>query len=305
MMQPRSASTHSKINCMMRSSNWSMSSVWLTASAVRYMTCRLLRARASQRLCGPVGRADRRSGSLPAGSSSGRSASDRPGCRPRTMSILSARLDDGASPGPVKSIMRAADLHLVAAGQLVLLDPLAVDERAVGAAQVGEDVVVAGAADLGVPARDFGVVHLDLIARLAPQGERGGIGIQLEPSSLIPALNDEQRGHGLEILNERVTQDRWNSAFGRRSHWPTSLRFAGQCHPAVGVPPLGGLRAQGPRYYGALPPNGGTPTSSRRSVRSTLARAEQLLDFTDERLVMIGFGDKLATRGGGSQPRRA
>ena len=28
-----------------------MSSVWLTASAVRYITCRLLRARASQRFC--------------------------------------------------------------------------------------------------------------------------------------------------------------------------------------------------------------------------------------------------------------
>ncbi len=50
MMQPRSASTHSKINCMMRCSNWSMSSVWLTASAVRYMICKLLRARASQGL---------------------------------------------------------------------------------------------------------------------------------------------------------------------------------------------------------------------------------------------------------------
>ena len=47
MMQPRSASTHSKIKSMIRRSSWSMSSVWLTASAVRYMTCRLLRARAS------------------------------------------------------------------------------------------------------------------------------------------------------------------------------------------------------------------------------------------------------------------
>ena len=52
MMQPRSASTHSKINSMMRLSNWSMSSVWLTASAVRYITWRLLRARASQEFCG-------------------------------------------------------------------------------------------------------------------------------------------------------------------------------------------------------------------------------------------------------------
>ena len=52
MMQPRSASTHSKINSIIRCSNWSMSSVWLTASAVRYITCRLLRARASQEFCG-------------------------------------------------------------------------------------------------------------------------------------------------------------------------------------------------------------------------------------------------------------
>ena len=48
--QPRSASTHSKISSMIRCSNWSMSSVWLAASAVWYMTSRLLRARASQGL---------------------------------------------------------------------------------------------------------------------------------------------------------------------------------------------------------------------------------------------------------------
>ena len=50
-MQPRSASTHSKTSCRMRPSSSSMSSVWLTASDVRYITWRLLRARASQRLC--------------------------------------------------------------------------------------------------------------------------------------------------------------------------------------------------------------------------------------------------------------
>ena len=50
MMQPRSASTHSNTSCRMRLSSSSMSSVWLTARAVRYITCRLLRARASQRL---------------------------------------------------------------------------------------------------------------------------------------------------------------------------------------------------------------------------------------------------------------
>ena len=47
-MQPRSASTHSNTSCSTRSSSSSMSSVWLTARAVRYITCRLLRARASQ-----------------------------------------------------------------------------------------------------------------------------------------------------------------------------------------------------------------------------------------------------------------
>ena len=52
MMQPRSASTHSKISSMIRLSNWSMSSVWLTARAVRYITWRLLRALASQEFCG-------------------------------------------------------------------------------------------------------------------------------------------------------------------------------------------------------------------------------------------------------------
>ena len=56
---------------------------------------------------------------------------------------------------------RAADLHLVAAGQLVLADALAVDERAVGAVQVGDRVVALDAADFGVVAGDFGVVKLD------------------------------------------------------------------------------------------------------------------------------------------------
>ncbi len=101
--QPRSASTHSKIRSMMRFSNWSMSSVWLTAKAVRYMTSRLLRARASQESCG--GSAAVRNIRLPScwvtewmirDLSSGAAAA--------AMRIVPARSSSGSSPGPVYSI---------------------------------------------------------------------------------------------------------------------------------------------------------------------------------------------------------
>ena len=63
---------------------------------------------------------------------------------------------------------RAAELNLVAAGQAMLADAFAVDERAVGAAQVGDHVVVVDAADFGVLAGDFGVVQLEGIRGVPP-----------------------------------------------------------------------------------------------------------------------------------------
>ena len=63
---------------------------------------------------------------------------------------------------------RAAELHLVAAGQLVLADLPAVDEGAVRAAQVAEDELVAASREFDVVARDFGVVQLHGVRRAAP-----------------------------------------------------------------------------------------------------------------------------------------
>ena len=160
MMQPRSASTHSKISSMIRCSNWSMSSVWLTASAVRYMTCRLLRARASHEFCG---------------SSASKVEDAAPfllrhrADDPRAVARLGRRADADDLGQVLLRLLgrarvehqRAAHLDLIAAGELVLADALAVDERAVGTVQVGDRVVVVDAADFGVMAGDFGVVQLD------------------------------------------------------------------------------------------------------------------------------------------------
>ena len=58
---------------------------------------------------------------------------------------------------------RAADLHAVAALERPLAHRLAVDERAVRAVQIGEDVTGFVLAEVGVPAGDFAVVELDQI----------------------------------------------------------------------------------------------------------------------------------------------
>jgi len=100
MMQPRSASTHSKIRSKMRRSNWSMSSVWLTASAVRYITCKLLRARASHEFCGAS--APAANTRLPSSWLTERTIRDpsvgSSGCPMRTIPAKSSRV---SSTGPV------------------------------------------------------------------------------------------------------------------------------------------------------------------------------------------------------------
>ena len=95
---------------------------------------------------------------------------------------------------------RAAELQLVAAGELVFFDLLAVDERAVGAVQVADEILFAAAAELGVLARDFGVVQLHGVGGAAAERDRGAI--QPEASALIAALDHEQRRHD-EILVRR------------------------------------------------------------------------------------------------------
>ena len=94
---------------------------------------------------------------------------------------------------------RAADLHLIAAGKFLLLNPLIVDERAVGTAEVRKKKSVAVAAQLGMPARHFGVVKLDRIAGLAAKRKRHAMAIQLKAGSLVTTLNHEQRSsHGID-----------------------------------------------------------------------------------------------------------
>ena len=188
MTQPRSASTHSKINCMIRLSNWSMSCVWLTARAVRYMICRLLRAWASHALCGGA-------------SGTSKIALPSSCVIERTIRELSGRVaaqHDVDLVGQVfrrriarigEQHQRAADLQPVAAGQLVLFDALAVDEGAVRAAQVDDRVDVALAADFGMAARDFGVVNLDEVRRVAAETHHPVFQLELRP--LVATRDDK------------------------------------------------------------------------------------------------------------------
>jgi hypothetical protein len=69
------------------------------------------------------------------------------------------------------------------------LDALAIDEGAVGAAQV-DDVVEAGfAADFGVAARDLGIVDLEEVRRVSTETHRGLFQLELGP--LVATGNDE------------------------------------------------------------------------------------------------------------------
>ena len=83
-----------------------------------------------------------------------------------------------------------AHLDLVAAGQAVLANPLAVDESAVGAAQIGDGEIGVGAAELGVVSGDFRVVDLNGVGGLASQPEDSLP--QLETCALVVSTNHEQ-----------------------------------------------------------------------------------------------------------------
>ncbi len=169
-----------------------MSSVWLTASAVRYMTCRLLRARASQGLS-PSSSPSLRIW-LPSAWLIERTMRElSPVCR-GTMSILPDRSGRVVADAGEEH-QRAAHLHLVAAGQLVRVIALAVDERAVGAVQIDQRERAAFARQLGVVAGDFLIVQLNGVRRLAADAQ--GIALQLELDPLVVAANDEQRRHDL------------------------------------------------------------------------------------------------------------
>ncbi len=68
-------------------------------------------------------------------------------------------------------------------------DALAVDKRAVAAAQVLDREIVLDLADFGVVAGDLGVVDLDSVRRVPAQAD-GRLG-QIEAASLIGAADDE------------------------------------------------------------------------------------------------------------------
>ena len=90
---------------------------------------------------------------------------------------------------------RAAELHLIAAGEFFLIDPTVVDERAVGAAQIDDQVLFAHAANFGMAAGDFGIVQLHPIFGIAAKVECSPMGVQFVSDPLIPTLNDKQGSH--------------------------------------------------------------------------------------------------------------
>ena len=93
-----------------------MSSVWLTARAVRYITWRLLRARASQEFCGRSAWASKIR--LPSSCVTEWMIRDwSSGAAAAAMSIDSPRSSVGLLGRAGVEHQRAADLHLVAAGQ--------------------------------------------------------------------------------------------------------------------------------------------------------------------------------------------
>ena len=196
MMQPRSASTHSKISSMMRFSNWSMSSVWLTARAVRYITWRLLRARASQEFCGKSAWASKIR--LPSfcvtewmirdWSSGGGGGGDIDGTAECAVGLLG---------GTGVEHQRRPDLHLIAAGQQMLLHPFPVDEGPVGTVQVGDGVIAIGAAELGVVPRDLGIVQVDGTGLVASEPEDRLL--QLITRALVISADHKQRRHDCRL----------------------------------------------------------------------------------------------------------
>ena len=88
---------------------------------------------------------------------------------------------------------RRPHLHLVAAGQEMLVHPFAVDEGPVGTVQVGDGVIAMGAAELGVLPRDLGVVQVDDAGLVASEPQDGLL--QLETRALIISADHKQRRH--------------------------------------------------------------------------------------------------------------
>src|SRR5262249_33387811 len=84
------------------------------------------------------------------------------------------------------------EAHGVAELELLALDRLIVDERAVGAVQVIDDVAALLLRDLGVLARDAGVVDDDMVQRGAPDEARG---LEWKPLPQEVAVEGQQPSH--------------------------------------------------------------------------------------------------------------
>ena len=139
---------------------------------MRYITCRLLLARASQESCGKSASEveDAAAFLLGDGADDPRLVVGRRGGGDVD------RLGEvfAAAGGAGVEHERPAELDLVAAGEAMGADPLAVDEGAVGAVQIGDREIAVAAAEFGVMAGDFGVVNLEAVGRRrVPAGEWG------------------------------------------------------------------------------------------------------------------------------------
>src|SRR5208337_758617 len=88
---------------------------------------------------------------------------------------------------------RRPHLHLVATGQQMLSHLFPVDKRSVGTIQVGDSVIAMRTTDLGVMARDLGIVNVDGARLVASEPEDGLL--QLITRALVVSSNDKQRRH--------------------------------------------------------------------------------------------------------------
>jgi len=100
------------------------------------------------------------------------------------------QLFDRFGRGAGKQEQGASQLELVAAAQHLLAHALAVDERAVGAVQIADRVAFVRAAQLCMDARDLGVVELHGVRSVATDAHHRAV--QLEAPALIVAADDKK-----------------------------------------------------------------------------------------------------------------
>src|ERR1700730_12939155 len=87
-----------------------------------------------------------------------------------------------------------ANLPLVPAGQLGLLDPLAVHVGAVEAAHVADREPGAVPVELSVPPGDGHVIEEDVAVRVAASG--GQVAVEPEPAARVGTAHDQEQGTG-------------------------------------------------------------------------------------------------------------